>query len=149
MSTGTPTRPVAPRPAQRGSRSSFTGRALVLALVATALLVSMAVPVRAWLAQRAQIADLRAQVDEAAARVEALAVEKKRWDDPSFVAAQARDRLHFVLPGEVGYVAVGAQEQAGATAEAAVAGQPWYANLWDGLQQADDHAILPAGTATP
>jgi cell division protein FtsB len=149
VSTGTPTRPAAPKPAQRASRSSFTGRALVLALVATVLLVSMAVPVRAWLAQRAQIADLRAQVNAAAEQVEALSVEKQRWEDPSFVAAQARDRLHFVLPGEVGYVAVGAQAQTGPAAEGATAGQPWYSALWEGLQQADDHASLPARDAKP
>ncbi len=115
----------------------------MLALVATVLLVSMAVPVRAWLAQRAQIADLRAQVTAAADRVAALQVEKQRWDDPSFVAAQARDRLHFVLPGEVGYVAVGAQTPADAAAAQEAAGQPWYSTLWDGLQKADDNASTP------
>jgi len=117
----------------------MTGRALVLALVAATLLVSMAVPVRAWLAQRAQVADLRTQVAEASDRVAALEIERDRWQDPAFVAAQARERLHFVLPGEVGYVAIGtgtaAEEQAAREDPAA----PWYAALWDGLQQADDH----------
>lgn len=121
----------------------------MLALVATVLLVSMAVPVRSWLAQRAQIAELRTQVTEAADRVAALQVEKQRWDDPSFVAAQARDRLHFVLPGEVGYVTVGAEAQVDPEAAEAAAGQPWYSSLWDGLQQADDNASLPAPSAKP
>lgn len=132
----------------RSSGPSFTGRALVLALVAAVLLVSMAVPVRAWLAQRAQIADLRTQVAEAADQVAALQVEKKRWADPSFVAAQARERLHFVLPGEIGYVAVGADAGPVEATEATAAGQPWYSTLWSAVQEADDHASVPAASAS-
>ncbi len=118
---------------------------MALALVAVVLLISMAVPVRAWLAQRAQIADLREQVDAATERVDALQVQKKRWNDPAFVAAQARDRLHFVLRGEVGYVTVGAPAAAATALDPGQStDQPWYATLWSAVQEADDHASPPA-----
>lgn len=129
----------APPPGRRPSGGSFTGRALILALVTATLLLSLAVPVRAWFAQRSEIAGLRADVDAARDRVAALEVQKQRWDDPAFVAAEARRRLHFVLPGEVGFVTLGAQ---GAT-DTAAAGDgpaaPWYSSLWGALQAADDH----------
>lgn len=132
--------PSAPPPGRRPSAGSFTGRALILALVAATLLLSLAVPVRAWFAQRSEIAGLRADVDAARDRVAALEVQKQRWDDPAFVAAEARRRLHFVLPGEVGFVTLGAE---GATDVAAVGAEPqapWYSSLWGALQAADDNA---------
>jgi cell division protein FtsB len=132
-------------PAATGRKGgSFTGRALVLALVATALLLTLAVPVRAWFSQRAEIAGLRSDVESARERVASLQVEKERWQDPAFVAAEARRRLHFVLPGEVGYVTLGSE--ASIAAEAAGEGQPepWFTALWGALQEADDHGSEPA-----
>lgn len=119
-------------------RPSFTGRAVVLAIVALTLLVSLAVPVRAWFAQRAEIAGLRADVQSARDRVDALAIQKERWDDPAFVAAEARRRLHFVLPGEVGYVTLGSAAAVAAAAADRDARGPWYSELWGSLQEADD-----------
>ena len=87
----------------------------MLALVVARSLLTLAVPVRAWFAQRARDrrpADRRRVA--ARDRVAALEVEKQRWDDPSFVAAEARRRLHFVLPGEVGYVTLGSEAAAAA-----------------------------------
>jgi len=123
----------------RRSRGSLTGRALVLALVVVTLFVALAVPVRTWFAQRAEIAQLRADVAATQERVEQLRIEQERWQDPAFVAAEARRRLHFVLPGEIGYVTLGAQaspEEAAALAAAAAA--PWYATLWGAVRQADE-----------
>lgn len=122
-------------------RPSFTGRALVLALVVATLLLALTVPGRAWFAQRAQIAGLRADVDAARERVTSLQVQQERWKDPAFVAAEARRRLHFVLPGEVGYVALGGDTATAATTAAAANASPWYSSLWGALQQADDHAV--------
>ncbi len=116
---------------------SFTGRALVLAVVAATLLLTLAVPVRGWFAQRAEIAGLRADVDAARERVAALEVETQRWDDPAFVAAEARRRLHFVLPGEVGFVTLGSAAAADAADGAAGSQIPWYSSLWSALQEAD------------
>jgi hypothetical protein len=35
--------------------------------------------------------------------------ERKRWEDPVYVRAQARDRLYYVMPGEVSYLVMDAQ----------------------------------------
>jgi hypothetical protein len=56
------------------------------------------------------------------------------WQDPEFVKAQARERLHFVLPGERQYIVVGdstTETNNGSTkiASALTDGQPWYARL--------------------
>jgi hypothetical protein len=37
-----------------------------------------------------------------------MAVERKRWDDPVYVRSQARQRLYYVLPGEVSYLVMDA-----------------------------------------
>ncbi len=127
------------RPPGPPTRASFTSRAIILALISAALLLTLAVPVRAWFAQRAQIAGLRAEVDAASERVGELQVEKQRWADPAFVAAQARRRLHFVLPGEVGYVTLGSGTEATTPGTEAGSQEPWYSQLWGAVQQADDH----------
>lgn len=124
--------------AARRSRPSFTGRALILVLVAVTLIVALAVPVRTWFAQRAEIAQLRADVAATRERVEELRLEQERWADPAFVAAEAKRRLHFVLPGEVGYVTLGAEPTAEeAAALAAAEAAPWYATLWGAVEAAD------------
>jgi cell division protein FtsB len=133
-------RPAAARPP---ARPSLTGRAVVLALVVVTLLVSLAVPVRSWFAQRAQIAGLREDVTAARERVAALELQKQRWEDPNFVAAEARRRLHFVLPGEVGYVTLGSRVTDGSV-EAAAPDQPWLTTLWGALQEADTPTDLSA-----
>jgi len=116
---------------------SFTGRALILAVVAATLLLTLAVPVRAWFSQRAEIAGLRADVEAARERVAALEVEKQRWEDPAFVAAEARRRLHFVLPGEVRFVTLGSGAAAAGAAEEGASQTTWYSSLWGALQEAD------------
>ena len=132
-----PERPSAPPRRPKPAGGSFTGRALVLALVAATLLVTLAVPVRSWFAQRAEIAGLRSDVAEAQDRVAALEVQKERWEDPAFVAAEARRRLHFVLPGEVGYVTLGSEESLTADGEPAGPDQPWYSALWGAVREVD------------
>ncbi len=126
-------------PKRRGG--SLTGRALILALVAVTLFVALIVPVRTWLAQRAEIAQLRADVEAVRDRVADLQIQKERWEDPAFVAAEARRRLHFVLPGEIGYVTLGTQTAEELAAEQAASdAAPWYAALWGATQEVDSPA---------
>lgn len=137
-------------PGGRRTGPSITGRALILGLVVVTLAFALAVPVRAWFAQRAEIAELRAGVESARERVAALEDQKARWEDPAFVAAQARERLHFVLPGEVGFVALGLDSVTGPSAAEAAASRPWYDSLWRSVQRADDKApAAPSSSTTP
>lgn len=56
--------------------------------------------------QRAQIAELEASVAEQHATIERLQAERERWNDSTFIATQARERLYYVMPGEVSYLVV-------------------------------------------
>ena len=121
-----------------GPRPALTGRAAILILVLAALVVTLAIPLRAWLAQQSEIAALETDVAEARERVDDLQAELQDWEDPAFVIAQARSRLHFVFPGEVGYVVLGEDDrpvvpEADDNADQA----PWYSRLWESTRQAD------------
>ena len=61
-----------------------------------------------WYVQQQQIADVAAQVEQAKKAVAQMQVERKRWDDPVYVRSQARDRLYYVMPGEVSYLVMDA-----------------------------------------
>ena len=123
-------------------RHALTGRAVILIVVLAALAVTLAIPVRAWLSQRAEIATLEQEVLDSRDRVTDLQTELSDWNDPAFVIAQARSRLHFVFPGEVGYVVLGADDRPVTAAPAAEEpAQPWYSQLWESTRQAD----APAG----
>src|SRR5919107_1663108 len=124
--------------------AGLTTRAAVLGLVLCALVVSAALPLREFLSQRAEIRQLEQSQAAARARVAALEEQKARLSDPDYVAALARDRLHFVRPGETAYVVI-APSAAPATprearrADAAAAGPeaPWYSQLWGSVRSAD------------
>lgn len=94
-------------PARRDSepprRTRATGRAAVLALVLLVLVISYASSLRAWLDQRAEIADVEAQISSAEQRVDDLRQTKQRWHDDAYLRRMVRERFGWVLPGEVGY----------------------------------------------
>jgi cell division protein FtsB len=126
-------------PTSSGRRSPLTGRAAVLALVIAALVLSSVVPLRAYFTQRADIAALQAKTSGQEQRVAELKDSRERWKDPAYVEAQARARLHFVMPGEVGYVVLDPDE-APAPSVARVSEpteQAWFEKLWGSVEQAD------------
>ncbi len=118
-------------------RSRLTGRAALLALVVCSLVVALAYPLRQYIAQRSEIAELQQEAERRAERVEDLRRLKARWQDPAFVEQRARARLHMVRPGETGYLMEhGGGEQDRRTGEGGP-GRPWYRNLWEGVDEAD------------
>ena len=60
--------------------------------------------VEAFLNQRRQIAEMEESIRLAQEQVEQMQVERDRWQDPVYIRSQARDRLYYVLPGEVSYL---------------------------------------------
>lgn len=127
-------------------RPNLTGRAAMLALVVCMLAISLAYPLREYLAQRSDIGELRAEVSQQEQRVAELRKARARWNDPAYVEAQARERLHYVMPGETSYVVLGADEEPSddgvvpkVRAEAERA--PWFADLWHSVEAAG----APAG----
>jgi cell division protein FtsB len=122
-------------------RANLTGRAAMLALVVCMLAISLAYPLREYLAQRGEIGEYQAKVAEQRERVAELEQARRRWQDPAYVEAQARDRLHYVMPGETSYVVLeadeapapdGVIEQEPAEAEPS----PWFADLWHSVEAA-------------
>lgn len=81
----------------------FTIRFAILFVIAIFALVTLIPTVRAFLTQRSEIAQLEKDVADAEQREDSLRAELLRWEDPAFVAAQARERLAFVMPGETAY----------------------------------------------
>lgn len=131
-------------------RSRLTGRAAVLALVVCSLIVALAYPLRQYVSQRAEIADQRQQLEDAREAVEELRDEKARWQDPAYVERQAREHLHFVRPGEVGFQlppseGEAAAGQLGTRGQDASAGVPWYQNLWREVDEADQPGSSDGG----
>ncbi|MGE3810812.1 MAG: septum formation initiator family protein [Candidatus Nanopelagicales bacterium] len=119
-------------------RPTLTGRAVILAVVLGMLVLTLVVPLRELVAQRAEINALQAQNDAAASRVDQLEAQKRRLQDPTYIQSLIRSRLHYVMPGEVGYVVLDPDE-APAPEKAAAAAAPgaWYDKLWQAVEDAD------------
>jgi cell division protein FtsB len=94
-------------PATGKRHPRFTGRAAILVLVVAVLTVSYASSLRAYLQQRSHIADLKAQIAERSESIDDLEREKRRWNDPAYVQAQARERFGYLMPGQTSYVVLG------------------------------------------
>ncbi|HLI40011.1 MAG TPA: septum formation initiator family protein [Streptosporangiaceae bacterium] len=125
--------PAGRRPAPRPAR--LTGRAAVLAVVICAIVLSLAYPVREYIAQRNQISQLLAQRQAISAQVNSLRAEQQRLSDPAYIEQQARDQLHMCMPDEKCYVVVGDAQAAGRRRPAPAA-TPWYSKLWRSVKQA-------------
>ncbi|MFF0388875.1 septum formation initiator family protein [Kitasatospora sp. NPDC004615] len=131
------------------ARPRFTSRATVLVLVLCSLVAILAYPARQYIAQRGEIADQRAKADHARQQVDELRRAKARWQDPEFVKAQARERLHYALPGETPFVSVapppaqGEKQSASDGAGRTKAARPWYSGFWDSVDAADTAIAAP------
>ncbi|MEU0115464.1 septum formation initiator family protein [Streptomyces bobili] len=122
---------------RQARRSRLTGRAALLALVLCTLIVALAYPMRQYVSQRAEIADLQREKQEARERVEQLRDLKARWQDDAYAEQQIRLRLHYVLPGETGFIVVDPDAAEQSRADEGAADRPWYSNVWDGVDKSD------------
>jgi hypothetical protein len=124
----------------------------MLAGVTVVLVILIAPYLRPWLAQRSDIADQQARVQALQRQVDELTAERNRWNDPTYVRTQARDKLNFVMPGELGYVVLddGVEPRASDPARQAaldaarVNGRAWYDALWQSVQLAGDPTQAPS-----
>jgi len=135
--------PGAPKPGGRGAgsrspleRSRLTSRTAVLAVVLCAVALSIAYPVREFIAQRRQLDQLEAQRQAIALRLGVLERQQQLLAGNGYVEQQARDKLHMCLPSETCYVIIDPQQPQGRAA-AALPGTPWYERLWNSVQRAD------------
>jgi cell division protein FtsB len=86
--------------------NSFT---LALLGVITIGIFTLAPSVQIWFEQQREIADYKALVESAKNEVTAMEKERRRWDDEVYIRSQARDRLYFVMPGEVSFLVMDAE----------------------------------------
>jgi cell division protein FtsB len=137
---GPPRRPAAAAGGRR--RPLFTGRAAVLGALVLLLALTLAGPIRQYLAGQAELARLAAEGRELDQRADELRQQLERQADPAFAERQARERLTYVLPGDRLVVVVdgrAVEGDAGTLDEAATADEPepWYDGLMDSLSDAD------------
>ena len=118
----------------RFRRRRTSNRVLALSAILFILALTIAPPVKHYFTQRAQISALKSQLSADNAALQKARQELSLWKDPDFIKSQARERLHFVLPGERQYIVIDdstADANNGTTkvASALTDGQPWYARL--------------------
>jgi cell division protein FtsB len=133
-------------------RLGFTARrAAVLAAVICVLTPTIAGPVRTYFAQRTEMNQLAAS--EAALRRQIADLEQKKGKlaDPAYIAAQARERLGFVMPGDIPFQVqlpptAAASPQPGAETAKPANNDPWYTSLWHTIADAPH---LPPAAPNP
>ncbi len=122
-------------------RRGVSGRAFVLAVIVIGFTVAYAYPLRVYLAQQAEIAQLEEDTAQQRQHIQELAEEVARWNDDEYIKLKARERFHLVEVGEKTYV-VGIDET-----ESEQAGDPtppsWWEQVWTSVQSADDPPTTP------
>ncbi|MFB9724656.1 septum formation initiator family protein [Planobispora longispora] len=130
----------APTTASGGRRRpQLTGRAAVLAVVVCAIAVSLAYPIREYITQRRNIAELEQQRSQLLAEIKVLDDRRRQLADPAYKDRLARERLFYCEPGMTCHVVMGDEpaKDAKAAPERQVAAPPWYQTLWESVEAAD------------
>ncbi|MEV6343504.1 septum formation initiator family protein [Actinoplanes sp. NPDC051851] len=127
-------RTAAPRP------RALTGRATVLLAAFIALALAYTIPIRTYMQQQSQIAEMEAAQASQQAEIDATRKELEKWNDSEYVRIQAREKYFYVRPGEIPLLVYedpdGAARDAKKNAPAATPDR-WYDTLWNSVQAAD------------
>jgi cell division protein FtsB len=132
----------------------------IVVVVLAVLFVSYATSLRAFLTQRSDIDRLEAQIARDRHTIEVLREEQRRWKDEAFLAAQARERFGWVLPGQIGFRVIGEDGRPLDTASqltdpASLGRDPdaqWWTNTWASIRGAgarEDAGPGPAARLGP
>ena len=130
-------------------KRGVTARFIAISVVIFIIALTIAPPAQRFFTQRAQINAVQAEIENRKARLAEAEIELQKWRDPNFVKSQARERLHFVLPGERQYIVVGvettqsaADKQKTPVATKQFGSAPWYTKLISSIQQvASNHTM--------
>jgi type II secretory pathway pseudopilin PulG len=123
----------------RRANPALTSRAAILAVVVCAIALSLAYPVREYIAQRKEISDLQHQEALARRQVDELAQRKQQLGDKSYIEREATRRLHYCRPDVKCYIVLdgsggGGQQSRKGGPETR---PPWYETLWRSVEAAD------------
>ena len=128
----------------------FSGFSIIMMGLLVLAVVVLAPSIAEYAKQRQQIAEVKAEVARQETAVAELAEERERWNDETFIMTQARERLYYVMPGEVSYLVIDDRtEAAKADATAAVSAEvteskgDWMRTLLDSVMTA---GLAPAAT---
>ncbi len=141
-----------PRPLLGTRALGVTWRLLILAVVVALIAITLAQSLRVYFAQRQEIAQFRAEIQNSRDEIAELEDQLARWEDPDFVRAEARSRLGWVMPGEVGYRVIGVDGEAlgGDPDVLASEAEPtglWWERVWGSVVAADQPE--PEATSRP
>ncbi|MBB5134114.1 cell division protein FtsB [Thermocatellispora tengchongensis] len=137
-----------------GRRPQLTGRAAVLAVVVCAIAMSLAYPVREYIAQRRQIAELLEERERELAALNELERRNRQLNDPGYNKQIARERLFFCDPGEKCFTVMTKKPtqkpKPGTTATpTTTVTPPWYETLWGSVEAADRRPTPVSPTPAP
>ncbi|WP_084252631.1 FtsB family cell division protein [Devriesea agamarum] len=124
-----------------GRGLGLTKRALFLVVVVVISLATLVPSLNEYVAQRQQIDAMRVKVEQQQKEVAQLNTDLKRWDDPAYIAAQARQRLLYAKPGETQYrLTDSSGKNVPLTEEQKAANEAskdeWYSTLWQSVEGA-------------
>ena len=119
----------------------LTSRAAVLAVVICAIALSLAYPVREYLAQRQQIDQLVGQQQTMLTQVKNLQAGQGKLSERSYIEQLARQELDMCFPGAQCYIVEGGHSPISGTPAPRQEPAPWYAKLWRSVEQADSGRV--------
>jgi cell division protein FtsB len=121
------------------ARSTVARQVAALGLVLCAVALTLAYPLRNYLAQREALAQVTSQQQALDKQIADLQAQQAALSDPDYIAAQAKERLRYVSPGDTVYriVLPAGTGKSTDSAAAAPAPQPWFENMWDTLSEPD------------
>ncbi|MBU6347153.1 MAG: septum formation initiator family protein [Actinomycetales bacterium] len=123
--------------------SSFKPNARLLAFLTALVIIitSIAVPLRAFVNEKRDIAMLKEQIAQKQKNVAQLKADAKKLENRAYLQSLARSRLNYVFPGEIGLVVI---DKGTSTAIDTVPGalvpndtSAWYSKLWRSAELAD------------
>lgn len=134
-------------------------RAFAFIATVLAIVLMLAVPLRALIKEKREIANLKSNIAAQEAAIAELNNTKTRLSDPAYLQALVRARLNYVFPGEIGFVVL---DKETSTAINTVPGalvpnndSAWYSKLWLSTKLADqpklknDPLVVKSPTPTP
>ncbi|ERF55217.1 MAG: septum formation initiator family protein [Cutibacterium granulosum] len=144
---------------------SLAARAMIFGAVIFLIVLMVAPSLNVYFDQRSRLQELQQQEADTKSSIAALNDETQRWKDQDFVRTQARSRLGWVKPGEVGYRVIGDDGEVIGTSDQVAglsANRPkptptvWWKSLSQSVTTVDhppkakkDEGAVPRASSTP